>query len=134
MNTKTYSMENGFMVIWDKVENAVRYFVRLKVADYGADGRSVKPNQIQSIETIKTVEVERNQLYYSFVNLAHISNTVHHDNSYRYGGSSWTDYLECKNYFVSVEAESKDGKVIDKSDDIIGLIKYGTEIDIDWRK
>lgn len=134
MNIKTYSMDNGFMVIWDKVEDAVRYFVHLKVADYGANGGREKPNEIKSIEIIKTVEVERSLLYYSFINLAHLSNTIYHENNGPWGGSSWTDYFECKNYFVSVEAESKDGKIIDKSDDIVGLIKYGVKTDIDWRK
>ena len=134
MKVKVYSMPYGLMVIWDKVDEAMRYFVHLKVTYFGANGGTDHSRDIKTINDIKIIEVERNQLFYSFDKLAYLSNTSYHEN--RYGGvsSSWTDYYECKNYFVSVEAENKEGNIVDKSDDIIGLIEYGTKREIDWRK
>lgn len=92
MKVKVYSMPYGLMAVWDKIDDAMRYFVHLKVADYGADGSANKPSEIKTIIDIKLVEVDRSQLYYSFDKLAYLSDTVNHDNSYGRGGSSRTNY------------------------------------------
>ena len=58
-------------------------------------------------------------MYYTFNNLTYLSKV-----EYRRRGPDVP--LICKNYLVTIEAGGKDGVIIDKIEDIVGLVKYAS--------
>lgn len=96
----------GLMVYWDEVENASRYFVHLMIGN--ATGPDV------SYKEIKLVECDRHTKFYSFYGLAMIDKTAY-NGMYASGDTGL-------NYFVYVEAEDKDGKIISTSSKQIGHV------------
>ena len=68
----------------------------------------------ESYHEIGLVEVDRNTKYYSFNNLAKIDKVRNNNN-----GLSPTG----KNYYVYVEAEDKNGKIISKTDNVCAVVE-----------
>ncbi|HHU80954.1 MAG TPA: hypothetical protein GXZ35_06425 [Acholeplasmataceae bacterium] len=102
MNAYIGPMLHGFMVYWDEEKEAARYYVHLLIGDQ------------QAYHEIGLVEVDRNTKYYSFNNLAKIDKVRNNNN-----GLSPTG----KNYYVYVEAEDKNGKIISKTDNVCAVVE-----------
>lgn len=102
MNLVCEPLLNGIMAYWDRIEDAAVYNVHLYIGkdDY------VK----RKYQEIAIVEVERNLTYYSFTNLAKIDLE-------RCTGKSTG-----KDYYICVEAENRNGQIIDKTDKVLGKV------------
>jgi len=128
MNVIVRSMINGFTVIWDKVDNAARYIVRLYVKDftvnpeyrrpgYGSSFDTVAGVVLNSTKEIDVVEIERSKSYISFVNMAELS-IIRYGQYYSISG-----FDSAMNYYVKIEAENKNGDLIETSKETVCLIK-----------
>ena len=117
MNAYIEPMLHGFMVYWDEEKEAARYYVHLLIGDkhqtFNLSGR-VQTTGIETYQEIGLVEVDRNTKYYSFNNLAKIDKVRKYEN-----GLSPTS----KNYYVYVEAEDKNGKIISKTDKVCAVVE-----------
>ncbi len=117
MNAYIGPMLHGFMVYWDEEKEAARYYVHLLIGDkhkaFDLSGR-VQTTGIETYQEIGLVEVDRNTKYYSFNNLAKIDKVRNNNN-----GLSPTG----KNYYVYVEAEDKNGKIISKTDKVCAIVE-----------
>lgn len=91
LDVKVKSFPSGFMVWWKKINDAALYTIRLFI------------NQ----DEIDVITKERTTSYHSFVNMARIHQTSD------YGGSTGL------NYYVTVVAEDREGKIIAASDSIV---------------
>lgn len=118
MNIKVYGLIEGLMVYWDEVKNAAVYHVHLFIGDWNRRrevvyGRlTVVQDKKQKMQEIALIDVDRNCKYCSFKNLARIHFT------YSGMGIEKTG-LE---YYVLVEAEDRQGNVIDSSDKVRGRV------------
>ena len=100
MKCNIIAMLYGFMIYWDEVDDAVRYYVHLLIGD----SRSEDGNNIYALERfqeIALVEHDKYTKYHSFINLAKID--------YNNGEKSGL------NYYVYVEAEDRNGNIIGKT-------------------
>lgn len=103
MQVKAHPMLYGVMVVWDEVDDAVRYFVNLKIEHRRLN--MWNNYETMCLKTIKTFEVDRNQLYASIDKLAYLN---------------LNEYI----YHVSVVAEGKDGNKVDESGDTFMVERY----------
>lgn len=94
IDVKVKSFPSGFMVWWKKLNDAALYTIRLFI------------NQ----DEIDVITKERTTSYHSFINMARI------DRLSDYGNSTGL------NYYVTVVAEDREGKIIAASDSIIAKI------------
>ena len=94
LDVKVKSFQSGFMVWWKKINDAALYTIRLFI------------NQ----DEIDVVTKERTTSYHSFVNMARIHQTSD------YGSSTGL------NYYVTVVAEDREGKIIAASDSITAKV------------
>ena len=94
LDVKVKSFSSGFMVWWKKINDAALYTIRLFI------------NQ----DEIDVVTKERTTSYHSFVNMARIHQTSD------YGSSTGL------NYYVTVVAEDREGKIIAASDSITAKV------------
>ena len=94
LDVKVKSFQSGFMVWWKKINDAALYTIRLFI------------NQ----EEIDVITKERTTSYHSFVNMARIHQTSD------YGSSTGL------NYYVTVVAEDREGKIIAASDSITARV------------
>ena len=94
LDVKVKSFQSGFMVWWKKINDAALYTIRLFI------------NQ----EEIDVITKERTTSYHSFVNMAKIHQTSD------YGSSTGL------NYYVTVVAEDREGKIIAASDSITARV------------
>lgn len=115
MNVYVESLLCGLMVYWDEEKDAARYYVHLLIGETKKENKIVA-GRTTSVLTEKTsyheialVEVERNIKYHSFTNLGKI------DQITRGTGTG-------KNYYIYVEAEDKNGKIINKSEYVEGVV------------
>ena len=101
MKCNIKAMLYGFMIYWDEVEDAARYYVHLLIGDSRSeDGKNI--NALEKFQEIALVEHDKYTKYHSFVNLAKI------------------DYKKSReksglNYYVYVEVEDRNGNIIDKT-------------------
>lgn len=127
MNIYIENLLNGLMVYWDEEPNAARYYVHLLIGNKHLTRKVINGMQtlVQGQETfneIALVEVERNIRYHSFNNLGKIDQK-HPDERMRHGLRGYSnDYSTGKNYYIYVEAEDKNGKIISKSEKVIGTV------------
>ena len=109
-------MLHGFMVYWDEEKDAARYYVHLIVGDkhqtFDGSGR-VLTTGIETYQEIGLVEADRNTKYYSFNDLAKIDKE-------RKGNSLVSTG---KNYYVYIEAEDKNGKIISKTNKVCAIVE-----------
>ena len=68
MKANTYEMPYGFMVVWDKVDDAARYLLHLSIASYDKGSFCLTDKK-----EIDCIEVDRNKTYYTFRDLAYLS-------------------------------------------------------------
>ena len=94
INLKVKAIPTGFMVWWKKLNDAAQYTIRLFI------------NQ----DEIDVITKERTTSYHSFVNMARIHSTSD------YGSSTGL------NYYVTVVAEDREGKIIAASDSITARV------------
>lgn len=94
LDVKVKSFQSGFMVWWKKINDAALYTIRLFI------------NQ----DEIDVITKERTTSYHSFVNMARIHQTSD------YGSSTGL------NYYVTVVAEDREGKIIAASDSITAKV------------
>lgn len=113
MNVKVYGLIEGLMVYWDEVKNAAVYHVHLFIGDWNrrrelVNGiyRVVKDKK-SKMQEIALIDVDRNYKYCSFKNLARIH--------------GWGEETGLE-YYVLVEAEDRQGNVIDTSDKVRGRV------------
>lgn len=122
MNVKVYGLIKGLMVCWNEVKNAAVYHVHLFIGDWNrckevVNGiQTVVEDKKQKMQEIALIDVDRNYKYCSFKNLAriHVTHT-----STTYGRMRKETGLE---YYVLVEAEDRQGNVIDSSDKVSGRV------------
>lgn len=94
IDVKVKSFPSGFMVWWKKLNDAALYTIRLFI------------NQ----DEIDVITKERTTSYHSFVNMARI------DRLSDYGNSTGL------NYYITVVAEDREGKIIAASDSITAKV------------
>lgn len=94
LDVKVKSFPSGFMMWWKKINDAALYTIRLFI------------NQ----DEIDVITKERTTSYHSFANMARIHQTSD------YGSSTGL------NYYVTVVAEDREGKIIAASDSIIAKV------------
>lgn len=122
MNVKVYGLIEGLMVYWDEVKNAAAYHVHLFIGDWNrrrevVNGiQTIVKDKKQKMQEIALIDVDRNYKYCSFKNLAriHVTHT-----SGIHGISREETGLE---YYVLVEAEDRQGNVIDSSEKVWGRV------------
>lgn len=100
MKCNIKAMLYGFMIYWNEVENAARYYVHLLIGE-SYSGAENDINSGVKFQEIDLVEHDKFTKYHSFINLAKID----------YNNREKTGI----NYYVYVEAEDRDGKIIDKT-------------------
>lgn len=104
MKCNIKAMPYGFMIYWDEVEDAVRYYVHLLIGDSRSeDGNNI--NALERFQEIALVEHDKYTKYHSFVNLAKIDYKNRSNRSEKSG----------LNYYIYVEAEDRNGNIIDKT-------------------
>ena len=122
MNVKVYALIERLMVCLDEVKNAAVYHVHLFIGDWNrrieiVNGiQTVVEDKKQKMQEIALIDVDRNYKYCSFKNLARIHVT---DTSTTYGCMRKETGLE---YYVLVEAEDRQGNIIDSSDKVSGRV------------
>ena len=120
MNIYIESLLNGLMAYWDEEKDAARYYVHLLIGDKHLtrdviNGRQTLVEGEETFKEIALIEQERNIRYFSFNNLGKIDQK-HPDERMRHGLCGYSkDYSTGKNYYIYVEAEDKNGKIISKS-------------------
>lgn len=109
MNLVCKPLMNGIMAYWDEVKDAVAYNITLYINDQAISKRIN----------------ERTEMYCTFTGLAAIdgitkqtisaaaASTVH-----VVGRGSYTPQHSGKDYYVRVEAENRNGEIIDSSDKV----------------
>ena len=120
MNIYIESLLNGLMAYWAEEKDAARYYVHLLIGDKHLtrdviNGRQTLVEGEETFKEIALIELERNIRYCSFNNLGKIDQK-HPDERMRHGLCGYSkDYSTGKNYYIYVEAEDKNGKIISKS-------------------
>lgn len=119
MNAYISPMLYGFMIYWDEEKDAARYFVHLLIGDENVtkeiiNYRDQVKKRVETYQEIDLVEVERSKKYYTFANLAKIDVVRNHNNGFDSTG---------KNYYVFVEAEDKNGKIIAKTEKVFAIVE-----------
>lgn len=120
MNIYIESLLNGLMAYWDEEKDAARYYVHLLIGDKHLtrdviNGRQTLVEGEETFKEIALIELERNIRYCSFNNLGKIDQK-NPDERMRHGLCGYSkDYSTGKNYYIYVEAEDKNGKIISKS-------------------
>ena len=122
MIARVISMVNGLMIYWNEVENAAVYHVHLLIGDKNRhmehrDGVQKWVEDEEKFQEIDCVDVERKTKYYSFVNLA----PIHFEMVLRH--YEWIRESTGRNYYLFVEAEDRNGYILDQSDRICGRVK-----------
>ena len=113
MNVKVYALIERLMVCWDEVKNAAVYHVHLFIGDWNRrieviNGiQTVIEDKKQKMQEIALIDADRNYKYCSFKNLARIH--------------GWGEETGLE-YYVLVEAEDRQGNVIDTSDKVRGRV------------
>ena len=128
MNVYVCGLVEGLMVYWDEVEDAARYYVRLFIGETNNQTKEITYNEIAF------VDVERNLKFYSFTGLSRINKR------YVYcgrtpGSFTGSDYILQKtnlDYFVEVEAEDRNGNIVDKSCKCRGRILLFRDLERDF--
>ena len=120
MNIYIESLLNGLMVYWDEEKDAARYYVHLLIGDKHftrdiINGRQTLVKGKETYKEIAIVEIERNIRYYSFNNLGKIDQQYPDERMSNCNLCYSKDYSTGKNYYIYVEAEDKNGKIISKS-------------------
>lgn len=115
---------NGIMAYWDKVEDAAVYYLHLIIGEKHTEpemisGRATSTKmEKETYKEIATIEVPRNIMYYSFLNLAKIDqNKPSYSMGCRCSGTQTG-----KNYYIYVEAEDRKGNTISKTDKVLGQV------------
>jgi len=122
MNVKVCGLIEGLMVCWDEVNNAAAYHVHLLIGETTKENKKVAGRVTSKIiektnyKEIAIVDVDRNYKYYSFKGLARIHV------SYEWGIHGRTKHETGSNYYIVVEAEDRQGKIIDSSDKVLGKV------------
>ena len=123
MKANVLGMNNGLMVYWEEVKEAAQYYVHLLIGDKNKrteyqNGCSVIVEDAEKKQEIALISVERNIKYYSFVDLARIDVR----SVYRYDRGRYQEETG-RNYYVFVEAENREGKIIDKCEPMCCKVK-----------
>lgn len=125
MNVRVYGLVEGLMVSWDEVKEAARYHIHLYIGDWHRHTeiingyRQVVNAKKQEIKEIALVDVDRNFKYYSFKGLAKIHFELSSSGS---GVASVCRTETGRNYLIKVEAEDRNGEIIDSSEMINGTV------------
>lgn len=123
MKANVLGMNNGLMVYWEEVKEAAQYYVHLLIGDrnrrievQNGQQRVVEDNEKK--QEIALIPIERHIKYHSFTDLARINRrSVYHYNRGHYEEETG------RNYYIFVEAENREGEIIDKSEMICCQVK-----------
>ena len=123
MKARVIGMNNGLMVYWEEIKEAAQYHVHLLIGDLNRhqecqDGEQRWVDEKEEFQEIALIDVERTIKYHSFVDLARIDRQL----VYRYD-SGYVQEGTGRNYYIFVEAEDREGKIIEKTDKIVGYVK-----------
>lgn len=120
MKARVIGMNNGLMVYWEEIKQAVQYHVHLLIGDKNRhqenqNGYLRWVEEKEKFQEIALIDIDRNIKYHSFIDLAII------DYTYAYNG----EYLEDtgRSYYIFVEAEDREGNIFDKSNTIKCRVK-----------
>ena len=119
MKARVVGMNNGLMVYWEEIKQAVQYHVHLLIGDKNRHKENQNGNirlveEQERFQEIALIDVERTIKYHSFTDLAIIDRQL----VYLYNtGNAIED--TGRNYYIFVEAEDREGKIIDKTDKIV---------------
>lgn len=94
------------MAYWEEVKDASRYYVHLEIGHGN--------NDEMEYQEIKLVECDRHTKTFSFQGLSKINRTYPN-----YLDMTNKGYETGLNYYIYVEAENKDGNIIDKSEKVM---------------
>ncbi len=113
VNVKSFPY--GFMVWWDKCDEAAQYTVKLFIGQEKQVRRDTtkgvfKDNKSIEYQILCEVEKDRNTFYHSFINLAAI------DKEGGFSGHGAYVSSTGKEYFVQVEVEDRSGNIIALTD------------------
>lgn len=123
MKANVLGMNNGLMVYWEEIKEAAQYYVHLLIGDINKheefkDGRYEIVEEPEKRQEIALICVERNIKYYSFTDLARIDRR----SVYKYNVGRCEEETG-RNYYIFVEAENREGKIIDKCEPICCKVK-----------
>lgn len=113
MQVEVNSLLEGLMVYWKEVNDASRYYVHLLIGNRIRIAEFEEKFEIRYQE-IKMVECDRFTKTYSFKDLSPINKVT--------SSCCITNSETSYNYYVFVEAENKEGKIIETSNKILGRI------------
>lgn len=122
MKTVVLGMYNGLMVYWEEVKEAAQYYVHLLISDRNRrrefqNGQARWVEDKEKFQEIALVTIERNTKYHSFTDLALI------DRRRESTAGGYYQEETGRNYYVYVEAEDREGKIIDRCDKICCQVK-----------
>ena len=122
MKIRVCGLVEGLMVYWDEVENAAQYHVHLFIGDWNSHtelingSRKWVHDEKETVKEIAVVDVDRNFKYYSFKGLARIHVEFAVDSYGRHTVETG------RHYYVMVEAEDRNGNIIEASDKTVGQV------------
>ena len=127
MKVDVEGLLNGLMVYREKVDDAARYYVHLLIGDVHLtnkviNGIQTKVSDKETFQEIALVEVDRNINYHSFKNLGKIDQEYPRERIRRGLSGYSKDYTTGKNYYIYIEAEDNNGKIISKSEKVKGFV------------
>lgn len=128
LKLELFGVPYGLMALWNGAPDAAQYTVKLFVYRYKS---KTAPNigttytdEVLSKEPIAVVVTDRDTLYYTFTGLAEIQYVYRVSSSHGFSASSGAcRYYNGMKYFIEVEAEDRNGKIIAKSDAVTANIK-----------
>ena len=121
MNVKVYGLVEGLMVQWDEVKDAAQYHVHLFIGDWNRHMEFVNGRQTMvdakkiTFKELALISVDRNIKFYSFKGLARIHAEYTYEHGYR------CKHDTGRSYYVMVEAEDRNGNMIDTSEKVSGI-------------
>lgn len=123
MKARVIGMNNGLMVYWEEIKQAAQYHVHLLIGDKNRhqeiqNGQQRWVDEKEEFLEIALIDIERTIKYHSFTDLARIDRQL----VYRYNTGNVQEDTG-RNYYIFVEAEDREGKIIDKTDKIICHVK-----------
>ena len=118
MKSRVIGMNNGLMVYWEEIKQAAQYHVHLLIGDKNRHQENQNGclrwvEEKEKFQEIALIDIDRTIKYHSFINLARIDKELVHNG---YGDEVLVG--TGRSYYIFVEAEDREGNILDKSDTI----------------
>ena len=124
MKARVIGMNNGLMVYWEELKQAAQYHVHLLIGDKNRhkeyqNGYLRLVEEKEKFQEIALIDTDRTIKYHSFINLAKIDKELVFGPGYGDGVLEDTG----RSYYIFVEAEDREGNILDKSEMIKCRVK-----------